>query len=115
MTFPAIPKLDAKKYRGFFNRFKDDVMKNARAKLKKREVKQIMAKKDIDEIPDIEDREVMDSETPTEPTEPVKEESNVQLVTSEQLTQYKLDNLSLDVQNLNSKLQDLIEVLRKKK
>ena len=120
MTLPAIPKIDVKKYRGFFKRFKDDIMKNARAKLKQRQVKQ-MAKKDVDEtpnlddIPDIEDREVMDSETPSEPIAELKEESNVQLVTNEQLIQYKLDNLSLNLIDLNSKLQDLIEVLRKKK
>ncbi len=126
MTLPAVPKKDLEKARGFFKKLKEDIMKNARAKLKQREVKK-MAKKDVDEttnlddIPDIEDREVVDSEdsleTPEkrEPIAELKEESNVQLVTNEQLIQYKLDNLGLDLQNLNSKLQDLIEVLRKKK
>ena len=87
-----------------------------------------MAKKDIDAIPDLDERDLeVPGESPettetTEPAEPAKEEAKVQLVTSDQLTKYKLDNLSLEVQDLNSKLQDLVlhtkalvEVLRKRK
>ena len=74
-----------------------------------------MIKKDINEITDIEDRKVTDSEEAAESPESAKEESKVQLITSEQLTQYKLDNLSLEVQDLSSKIQELIEILRKKK
>ena len=84
-----------------------------------------MAKKDIDTIPDLDERDLEvpeESSETTEPAEPAKEEPKVQLVTSDQLTQYKLDNLSLEVQDLNSKLLDLVshtkalvEVLRKRK
>lgn len=110
---PMIPTKDLEKTKGFFKRLKEDVMKNARSKLKLWEVKK-MPKKEIDEIPDIKDREAADSGEPTEPKDPT-EEPQVQLVTNEQLIQYRLDTLTLNVQDLNTKLQELIEVLRKKK
>ena len=111
---PMIMKNKLIQIRKNLKKFKEDIMENAKSKLKQWEVKK-MGKKDVDEILDLEDRETVDSEEPTEQTEPAKEESKLQLITSEQLTQYKLDNLSLDVQDLNSRLQELIEVLRKKK
>ena len=85
-----------------------------------------MKKKDLKDIPTLgeEDEESdEDVETETEPTEePKQEEGKLQVVSNEQLTQLKLDNLSLQVQQLDSRLQvlvehtkALVEVLRKRK
>lgn len=78
-----------------------------------------MVKKKIEEIPTlkegIEDLKEEDStEVETETNEP-GEESKLQIVTNEQLTQYKLDNLSLQNQEMITQFQKLIEVLRKRK
>ena len=39
MTLPAVPKKDLEKIRGFFKKLKEDVMENARLKIKQWEVK----------------------------------------------------------------------------
>ena len=80
-----------------------------------------MVKKEIDEIPTLGQEEEAE-EPELEPIAELKEEEKLQIVTSEQLTQFKLDNLSLQVQQTDSKIQVLIEhvkalveVLRKRK
>lgn len=80
-----------------------------------------MVKKEIDEIPVL-GQEEESEDVETEPIAELKEEEKLQIVTSEQLTQFKLDNISLQVQQTDSKIQELIEhvkalveVLRKRK
>lgn len=91
-----------------------------------------MAKKDLKDIPtlgkDDEDEDEEDEEESEEDDEeeskeePKQEEGKLQIVTTEQLTQFKLDNLSLQIQETNSKTTELIgyvkalvEVLKKRK
>ena len=75
-----------------------------------------MAKKKDEEIPTLgENIEKLKAEEETqEIEEPKQEESGLRLVTSEQMIQYRLDTLSTQLQELNSQMRALVEVLRKK-
>ncbi len=85
-------------------------------------------KKKIEDIPTLEEEdfeEDSDEDVETEPAEEAeepKQEGKLQIVTNEQLIQFKLDNLSSQVQQTDSRLQELVEhtkklveVLRKRK
>lgn len=82
-----------------------------------------MVKKPIEEIPKLGEEEETEEETELEPTEePKQEENKVQVVTNEQLIQLKLDNLTAQVQQTDSNVQELVsylkslvEILRKNK
>ncbi len=82
-----------------------------------------MVKKPIEEIPKLGEEEETEEETELEPTEePKQEESKLQIVTNEQLIQLKLDNLTAQVQQTDSNVQEivsylksLVEILRKNK
>ncbi len=75
-----------------------------------------MAKKKDEEIPTLgENIEKLKAEEEAQETEePKQEESGLRLVTSEQMIQYRLDTLSTQLQELNSQMRALVEVLRKK-
>lgn len=76
-----------------------------------------MVKKEMKDIPTLgEETDELKTEVPVqkEIKEP-KQEGNLQLVTNEQLIQFKLDNLGLQVQELTSQVKALVEILRKKK
>lgn len=89
-----------------------------------------MKKKKIEEIPTLDEKdfeEGSDEDVETEPTEegveePKQEEGKLQIVTNEQLIQFKLDNLSSQVEQIDLKFQELtsqfkalVEILKKKK
>lgn len=77
--------------------------------------------KDVDKIPTLgEEVEELNEENLTE--EPKQEEVKLQIVTNEQLIQFKLDNLSSQIQETDLKLRELathvkslVEILRKRK
>lgn len=93
-----------------FKQFKKDIMENAHMKLNTWRLKK-MAKEKIEGLPKLEERDTADK---NEEVEEQQEESKMQLVTNEQLIQFKLDNLGLQVQETNSKIQELIKILKKK-
>ena len=88
-----------------------------------------MKKKKIEDLPSIEEKdfegsdEDVEKETSEEEVEEPKQEAGkMQIVTNEQLTQFKLDNLSSQVEEIGSVLQELtsqfkalVEILKKKK
>ena len=89
-----------------------------------------MKKKKIEDIPSLDekdfqedsDKDVETESSEEEVEEPKQAEGKLQIVTSEQLTQFKLDNLSSQVEEIGSVLQKLtsqfkalVEILKKKK
>ena len=72
-----------------------------------------MGEKETDNLEDIEDREKAETQEPGSEEVP-KEQSGLQVVTPEQLLHLKLDNFSVQIEGLESKLDKLIKVLVKK-
>lgn len=90
--------------------------------------KEMVKKKELDEIPTLGEKDEKteelkkgiqeleeETEKDEEVEEPKQEESKVLLVTNEQLIQSKLDNLGLLVQELVAQINSLIEVLKRRK
>ncbi len=78
-------------------------------------------KKEIEDIPSLDEREEASAQEYVEPSvkEPTKEtkqeENKLHIVTNEQLTQFKLDTLSSQVQEITSQIEELINILTKPK
>ena len=76
-----------------------------------------MKRKKIEEIPSL-DEGIEDLKKEGEIEKEIgetREESKLQIVTPEQLTQYKLDRIDSQIQEIITQIQKLIEVLRGRK